>query len=247
MDHSVIARKNRLLASLSTATYERLAPHLKYLPMAKGTVLYDSAFRPNYLYFPVTSVVSKIQVMECGDMAEIAIIGSDGMVGTSLFMGTSVSGRRAQVQQAGFGYRIRAEVVIEEFFLGGEFQQLMLRFIMTLITQMAQTAVCNRHHSLQQQFCRLLLTNLDHIQSNELLMTQEVIANLLGVRREGITEAARRLQGTGVIQYRRGCITVTNRAELEKLACECYTAIKEAYDRLLAPGNRGGNRAPPRH
>jgi CRP-like cAMP-binding protein len=195
--------------------------------------VYESGGRMSYLYFPTTSIVSLLYVMESGASAEIAITGNEGLVGISLFMGGESTPSRAVVQSAGNGYRLKANVLKREFALGGHLQQLALRYTQALITQMAQTAVCNRHHALDQQLCRWLLLSLDRLQGNELLMTQELIANMLGVRREGVTEAAGKLQAAGLIQYSRGHIKVLDRAKLEKRVCECYAVVKKEFDRLL--------------
>jgi CRP-like cAMP-binding protein len=196
-------------------------------------VLYESGGHLNYLYFPTTSIVSLLYVMEGGASAEIAIAGNEGLVGISLFMGGESTPSRAVVQSAGNGYRLKASVLKKEFARGGELQHLALRYTQALITQMSQTAVCNRHHALDKQLCRWLLLSLDRLPSNELLMTQELIANMLGVRREGVTEAAGRLQAEGLIHYSRGHITVLDRPMLESRVCECYAVVKKEYDRLL--------------
>ena len=201
--------------------------------MPLGGVLYESGAHMGYLYFPTTSIVSLLYVMENGASAEIAITGNEGLVGISLFMGGESTPSRAVVQSAGHGYRLKAKILKREFALGGELQHLALRFTQALITQMAQTAVCNRHHALEQQLCRLLLLSLDRLPGNELNMTQELMANMLGVRREGVTEAAGKLQSNGLIRYSRGHITVLDRARLEKRVCECYAVVKKEYDRLL--------------
>ena len=201
--------------------------------MPLGWAVYESGGHLGYLYFPTTSIISLLYVMESGASAEIAITGNEGLVGISLFMGGETTPSRAVVQSAGNGYRLKASALKREFALGGELQHLALRYTQALITQMAQTAVCNRHHSLQQQLCRLLLLSLDRLPGNELTMTQELIANMLGVRREGVTEAASRLQADGLIRYTRGHITVLNRPGLEQRGCECYAVVKKEIDRLL--------------
>ena len=226
-------RQNHLLAALPAADYERLAPDLELIPMPLGWAVYESGGKLGYVYFPTTSIVSLLYVMESGASAEIAIAGNEGLVGISLFMGGESTPSRAVVQSAGSGYRLRASRLKREFALGGNLQHLALRYTQALITQMAQTAVCNRHHALEQQLCRWLLLSLDRLQGNELSMTQELIANMLGVRREGVTEAAGKLQEEGLIQYSRGHIKVLDRAELEKRACECYAVVKKEFDRLL--------------
>jgi CRP-like cAMP-binding protein len=226
-------KQNHLLAALPEADYARLLPDLELTPMPLEWALYESGSRMNYLYFPTTSIVSLLYVMESGASAEIAVSGNEGLVGISLFMGGESTPSRAVVQSAGNGYRLKASVVKKEFALGGNLQHLALRYTQALITQMAQTAVCNRHHALDQQLCRWLLLSLDRLQGNELLMTQELIANMLGVRREGVTEAARKLQADGLIHYSRGHIKVLDRARLEKRVCECYAVVRKEFDRLL--------------
>jgi len=195
--------------------------------------LYESGGHLGYLYFPTTSIVSLLYVMESGASAEIAITGNEGLVGVSLFMGGESTTSRAVVQSAGNGYRLKASILKREFALGGQFAHLALRYTQALITQMAQTAVCNRHHSVDQQLCRWLLLSLDRLSSSELTMTHELIANMLGVRREGVTEAAGKLQVAGLIQYQRGKITVLDRPKLELRVCECYRVVKREFDRLL--------------
>ncbi|HEX7076086.1 MAG TPA: Crp/Fnr family transcriptional regulator [Hyphomicrobiaceae bacterium] len=201
--------------------------------MPLGLVLYESGGALAYVYFPTDSIISLLYVMEDGASAEIAVTGCEGLVGISLFMGGETTPSRAVVQSAGSGYRLKAEFLKKEFQNGGALQHLALRYTQALITQMAQTAVCNRHHAVEQQLCRWLLLSLDRLRSNELTMTQELIANMLGVRREGVTEAAGRLQKAGLIQYSRGRITVLDRAKLERRVCECYAVVKKEYDRLL--------------
>jgi CRP-like cAMP-binding protein len=226
-------KQNGLLAALPAEDYARLLPDLELLPMPLGWAVYEAGGKQGYLYFPTTSIVSLLYVMEDGSSAEIAVTGNDGLVGISLFMGGETTASRAVVQSAGHGYRLKASILKREFALGGHLQHLALRFTQALITQMTQTAVCNRHHSIDQQLCRWLLLSLDRLPSNELTMTQELIANMLGVRREGVTEAAGLLQEDGVIQYARGKITVLNRPALEKRVCECYGVVKRETDRLL--------------
>ena len=226
-------QQNHLLAALPAADYARLAPDLELIPMPLGWAVYEFGGHLGYLYFPTTSIVSLLYVMESGASAEIALTGNEGLVGISLFMGGESTPSRAVVQSAGNGYRLKAGVLKREFALGGTLQHLALRYTQALITQMAQTAVCNRHHALDQQLCRWLLLSLDRLQSNELLMTQELIANMLGVRREGVTEAAGKLQAEGLIHYSRGHITIVDRAKLERRVCECYAVVKKEYDRLL--------------
>jgi CRP-like cAMP-binding protein len=227
------AHKNQLLDALPTSDYERLASHLELIPMGLGDVLYESGAQLRYVYFPTTSIVSLLYVMEDGASAEIAIVGNEGMLGISLFMGGDTTPSRAVVQSAGHGFRVKAELLKDEFGRFGPTMHLLLRYTQALITQMAQTAVCNRHHSVDQQLCRWLLLSLDRLSSNELIMTQELIANMLGVRREGVTEAAGKLQGAGLIRYHRGRITVLDRPRLEARSCECYQVVKTEFDRLL--------------
>jgi CRP-like cAMP-binding protein len=226
-------KQNYLLAALPEAEYARLQPELEFTPMPLGWALYESGGRLSYMYFPTTSIVSLLYVMESGASAEIAVTGNEGLVGISLFMGGESTPSRAVVQSAGSGFRLGASVLKREFALGGNLQHLALRYTQALITQMAQTAVCNRHHALDQQLCRWLLLSLDRLQGDELLMTQELIANMLGVRREGVTEAAGKLQAEGLIHYSRGRIKVLDRAKLEKRVCECYAVVKKEFDRLL--------------
>ena len=229
------AKQNHLLSALPAAEYERLLPHLDLVPLPLGWALYEAGSAQGYVYFPVNSIVSLLYVMEDGSSAEIAIVGNEGVVGIALFMGGETTPSRAVVQSAGFGYRVKGRIVKSEFHRGGELQHLLLRYTQALITQMAQTAVCNRHHSVEQQLCRWLLLSLDRLPSNELTMTQELIANMLGVRREGVTEAAGHLQTAGLIHYSRGKITVLDRAKLEARVCECYAVVKRESDRLLSP------------
>ena len=226
-------KDNRLLASLPRATYDKLLPLLEPAPLPLGMALYESGGAQGYVYFPTTAIVSLLYVLENGASAEIAITGNEGLVGISLFMGGETTPSRAVVQSAGTGYRLRASVMKKEFESDGDLQHLLLRYTQALITQMAQTAVCNRHHSVDQQLCRWLLLGLDRLPASELVMTQELIANMLGVRREGVTEAAGRLQAAGLIAYRRGHISVHDRAGLEARVCECYAVVKKEYDRLL--------------
>lgn len=225
--------QNHLIAALPAADYERLLPHLELIPLPLGLAVYESGRDQGYVYFPTNSIVSMLYVMEDGSSAEIAVVGNDGLVGIALFMGGETTSSRAVVQSAGFAYRLKAIYLKQEFERGGELQHLLLRSTQALITQMAQTAVCNRHHSLEQQLCRWLLLSLDRLSSNELKMTQELIANMLGVRREGVTEAAGHLQKDGLIQYSRGHIIVLDRPALEARVCECYAVVKREMDRLL--------------
>jgi CRP-like cAMP-binding protein len=226
-------KQNHLLAALPAADYERLLPELELVPMPLGWAVYESGGHLGYLYFPTDSIVSLLYVMENGASAEIAVTGNDGLVGIALFMGGESTPNRAVVQSAGYAYRLRATVMKKEFERGGPLQHLLLRYTQALITQMAQTAVCNRHHAVEQQLCRWLLLSLDRLPSNELKMTQELIANMLGVRREGVTEAAGHLQTAGLIHYSRGHITVLDRPKLEQQVCECYGVVKREMDRLL--------------
>ena len=229
-------RNNRLLASLPEKDYEALLPSLELVALPLGAAVYESGAAQGYVYFPTTSIVSLLYVLADGASAEIAITGSEGLVGIALFMGGETTPSRAVVQSAGHGYRLRASVLKTEFERGGVLQHVLLRFTQALITQMTQTAVCNRHHAVHQQLCRWLLLSLDRLQSNELVMTQELIANMLGVRREGVTEAAGKLQAEGLIQYSRGRITILDRPRLEARVCECYSVVKKEYDRLLPAG-----------
>ena len=224
---------NHLLDALPPSDYERLASHLELIPMTLGDVLYESGDKLRYVYFPTTSIISLLYVMEDGASAEIAVVGNEGILGISLFMGGETTPSRAIVQSAGYAFRLRAALLKEEFARYGPTMHLLLRYTQALITQMAQTAVCNRHHSVDQQLCRWLLLSLDRLRSNELSMTHELIANMLGVRREGVTEAAGKLQDAGLIRYGRGKITVVDRPGLETRTCECYQVVKTEFDRLL--------------
>ena len=226
--------QNHLLAALPPVVFKQLSGHLELVPMPLGEVLYESGAKLQDVYFPTTSIVSLLYVMENGASAEIAIVGNEGILGISLFMGGQTTPSRAVVQSAGFGYRLKAKLLMEEFNKGGSVLHLLLRYTQALITQMSQTAVCNRHHSLNQQLCRWLLLSLDRLSSNNLDMTQELIANMLGVRREGVTEAAGKLQQAGLIHYSRGRITVIDRPGLEAEVCECYAVVKKEFDRLLS-------------
>lgn len=226
-------RQNALLAALPDPELERWRPHLEPVNLPLGKVLYESGGRLSYVYFPTTSIVSLLYVLEDGASAEIAVVGREGIVGISLFMGGESTPSRAVVQSAGLGFRLRASLMLQEFNRSGPVMHLMLRYTQALITQMAQTAVCNRHHTLDQQLCRWLLLSLDRLDGNEIVMTQELIANMLGVRREGVTAAASHLQAAGLIEYKRGHITVRDRAGLERRTCECYAVVKTEYDRLL--------------
>ena len=225
--------QNHLLAALPAAEWERWLPQLERVEMPLGQVLYESGTTLSHVYFPLTAIVSLLYVMENGASAEIAVVGNEGIVGISLFMGGESTPSRAVVQSAGHGFRLKAQTMKDEFNRAGPVLHLLLRYTQALITQMAQTAVCNRHHSLDQQLCRWLLLSLDRLQGNDLVMTQELIANMLGVRREGVTEAALKLQKVGLISYARGHISVLDRAGLEQRTCECYAVVKNEYDRLL--------------
>jgi len=226
-------RDNRLLAALPDVEWERWRPQLELVEMPLGKVLYEPGSTLAHVYFPTTSIVSLLYVMEDGASAEIAVVGREGLVGISLFMGGATTPSRAVVQSAGQAFRLTADLMLQEFNRAGPVLHLLLRYTQALITQMAQTAVCNRHHSLDQQLCRWLLLSLDRLDSRELVVTQELIANMLGVRREGVTEAAGDLQKAGLIRYRRGHITVLDRQRLEQRTCECYAVVKKEYDRLL--------------
>jgi CRP-like cAMP-binding protein len=227
------SRKNLLLAALPDMEWQRWLPQLEPVDMPLGLVLYESGATLSHVYFPTTAIVSLLYVMENGASAEIAVVGNEGIIGISLFMGGESTPSRAVVQSAGKGIRLKAQVVKEEFNRAGPVLHLLLRYTQALITQMAQTAVCNRHHSLDQQLCRWLLLSLDRLQDNELVMTQELIANMLGVRREGVTEAALKLQQDGLIRYARGRITVLDRPAIERRTCECYAVVHKEYQRLL--------------
>ena len=226
---------NRLLAALPDAGLRGLLPHLEAVRLPLGMVVYESGGEQRYVYFPTSSIVSLLYVLADGSSAEIAVTGNEGLVGISIFMGGETTPSRAVVQSAGYGYRLKGQVLRKEFESGGALQHLLLRYTQALITQMTQTAVCNRHHSVDQQLCRWLLLSLDRLPGNELVMTQELIANMLGVRREGVTEAAGKLQDEGMIRYSRGHITVLDRDQLETRVCECYSVVKREYDRLLQP------------
>ena len=226
-------RANALLGALPAAEWQRWQPQMEPVALPLGRVLYESGASLSHVYFPTTAIVSLLYVMEDGASAEIAVVGKEGLVGVSLFMGGDTTPSRAVVQSAGQGFRLRAAVLKEEFGRSATVMRLLLRYTQALITQMAQTAVCNRHHTLDQQLCRWLLLSLDRLNSNELVMTQELIANMLGVRREGVTEAALRLQHDGLIRYSRGRINVLDRPGLQARSCECYAVVKKEYDRLL--------------
>jgi CRP-like cAMP-binding protein len=225
--------QNWLFSSIPEEAWQRLLPHIEEFDLPLGLVLSESGAKNSYLYFPTNAIVSLLYNLENGSSAEIAVIGNEGCTGISTFMGGNSTLTTAVVQSAGKSYRIKATILLEEFNKAGAVMHLLLRYTQALITQMTQTAVCNRHHNLDQQFCRWLLLSLDRLQSNELVMTQELIANMLGVRREGVTEAALRVQKAGLIQYSRGHITILDRLGLEKRTCECYQVVKTECDRLL--------------
>jgi CRP-like cAMP-binding protein len=232
--------QNHLLAALTTVERERLYPHLRLVKMPLGKALYEPGDALRHVFFPVDCIVSLLYVLENGASAEISVVGNEGLIGIALFMGGETTPSRAIVQSAGYAFRLDGQRLKDEFHRSGGLQLLLLRYTQSLITQMAQTAVCNRHHRIDQQLCRWLLLSLDRLPSNKLVMTQELIANLLGVRREGVTEAAGKLQRQGVIEYSRGHITVLDRKQLESLSCECYAVVKLETDRLLpylATGN----------
>lgn len=233
MHESHQPQQNHLLAALTAEVRQRLFTHLELVPLPLGKVLYESGDTMRHVYFPTDSIISLIYVMESGASAEISVVGNEGLVGIALFMGGESTPSRAVVQSGGHAFRLKGPLLKIEFERHGELLVLMLRYTQALITQMAQTAVCNRHHSIDQQLCRWLLLSLDRLPSNQLTMTQELIANMLGVRREGVTEAAGKLQRQGVIEYSRGHITVLDRHKLEQLSCECYAVVKKETDRLL--------------
>ena len=228
-----VPQQNRLLGALSAEERDRLYPHLRLVPLPLGKVLYESGDVMRHVYFPTNSIVSLLYVLADGASAELSVVGNEGLIGIALFMGGETTPSRAIVQSAGHAYRLIGQQLKDEFHRNGELQLLLLRYTQALITQMAQTAVCNRHHSVDQQLCRWLLLSLDRLSSNQLTMTQELIAHMLGVRREGVTEAAGKLHKLGVLEYRRGKITVLDRSRLEQLCCECYAVVKKETDRLL--------------
>src|SRR6201994_1792876 len=227
MPTSADPQQNHLLAALTTGERERLYPHLQLVPMPLGKVLYESGDVMRHVYFLTDSIISLLYVLEDGASAEISVVGNEGLIGVSLFMGGETTPSRAIVQSAGFAYRLIGQLLKEEFHRNGGMQLLLLRYTQALLTQMAQTAVCNRHHSVDQQLCRWLLLTLDRLASSEIITTHELISNMLGVRREGVTDAAGKLQKLGAIRYRRGRITVLDRAQLERLCCECYAVVKK--------------------
>jgi len=227
------ALKNHLLSALPKEEFERLEPHLEFISLPLGKVIYESGDKMTHVYFPTTAIISMLYIMENGATAEIGIAGNNGLIGSALFMGSESTSSRAVVQSKGEAIRIKAQALQSEFDRGGLFQKLLLRFTQTLMTQISQTAVCNRLHNVDQQLCRWLLINHDQLETNKLVMTQELIANMLGVRREGVTIAARKLQEKGLIKYARGTITMVNRKGLEAAACECYQIVMDEYDRLM--------------
>jgi CRP-like cAMP-binding protein len=233
MPSSRIPSINKLLAALPPDTHRRLQPDLELVSLKLGASLYEAGGKQAYVYFPTNAIVSLLYVMKDGASAEIAVVGNEGIVGIALFMGGETTPSRAVVQSAGHAYRLTSKLLKREFERGGALQHLLLRYTQALITQMAQTAVCNRHHTIEQQLCRWLLLSMDRLPSNVLTMTQELIANMLGVRREGVTEAAGKLQEDGLIHYSRGRITIVSRPKLEKRVCECYAVVKNELDRLL--------------
>lgn len=226
-------RQNYLLGAIPIVEWDRFSPHFKHVTLALGDVLYESNSAQPFVYFPTDSIVSLLYVMENGSSAEIAIVGNEGLVGIALFMGGQTTPSRAVVQSAGSAFAVKAQIIREEFFRAGAVQQLFLRYTQALVTQMAQTAACNRHHVVDQQLCRWLLMSLDRLGSDEVSMTQELIANMLGVRREGVVDAAGKLQRAGIIQYSRGKIRVIDRHRLERAACECYEVVRKEFARLL--------------
>lgn len=232
-DVNISPLKNHLLSALSDEAKNRLFPFIELVKLDFGQVIYEAGDTLAYVYFPIDAIVSLLYVMESGASAEISLVGNDGLVGVALFMGGGSTSSRAIVLSAGYAYRLNGKRLTEEFNRHGKLLELMLRYTQALITQMAQTAVCNRHHTIDQQLCRWLLLSLDRLPDNHLTMTQELIANMLGVRREGVTEAAGKLQKLGVIYYHRGHITVIDRPKLESLSCECYEVVKKESDRLL--------------
>jgi CRP-like cAMP-binding protein len=227
------AQENHLLAGVKTDELARLLPGLQLISLPLGKVLYESGEKMHYVYFPTTAIISLLYIMENGSSAEIGVVGNDGMVGIAIFMGGDTTPNRAVVQSAGKTFKMRASLMKDEFTRGGRFHNLCLRYTQALITQISQTAVCNRLHSVDQQLCRWLLLSHDRLPSNRLIMTQDLIANMLGVRREGITHAAKRLQNAGYISYVRGDMTILDRKGLETGVCECYQVVKTEYDRLL--------------
>lgn len=233
METKPLKDRNYLFHSIPPTEWEKLLPHIEPIDLPLGKVLYEPGSKMSHVYFPSSAIVSLLYALENGSSAEIAVVGNEGVVGIAIFMGGESTSSRAVVQSAGKGYRIKSTIILEEFNRSGPLMHLLLRYTQALITQMSQTAVCNRHHTLDQQFCRWLLLSLDRLTSNELIMTQELIANMLGVRREGVTEAALKVQKAGLIKYTRGHITILDRLGLEKRTCECYNVVRLEYARLL--------------
>ena len=233
LDANITPLKNHLLSALPPAVHNRLLPHVELVKLALGDVIYEAGDKLSYVYFPVNAIISLSYAVESGSSAEISVVGNEGIIGIALFMGGESAASRAVVQSAGVAYRLKRHYLMEEFNRHGELLALMLRYTQSLITQISQTAVCNRYHTIDQQLCRLLLLSLDRLPNNKIEMTQELIANMLGVRREGVTEAAGKLQKLGVINYHRGHITILDRDKLEKLSCECYRVVKKETERLL--------------
>jgi CRP-like cAMP-binding protein len=233
METKTLKNRNHIFEAMPTNEWERLLPFIETIELPLGKVLYEPGTKMSHVIFPSSAIVSLLYALENGSSAEIAVVGNEGVVGISIFMGGESTSSRAVVQSAGVGYKIKSSMLLDEFNRGGPIMHLLLRYTQALITQMSQTAVCNRHHSLDQQLCRWLLLSADRLTSNELIMTQELIANMLGVRREGVTEAALKIQKAGLIQYARGHITILDRHGLERSTCECYQVVKTEYDRLL--------------
>ncbi len=233
METKTLKNRNHIFEAMPTNEWERLLPFIETVELPLGKVLYEPGTKMSHVIFPSSAIVSLLYALENGSSAEIAVVGNEGVVGISIFMGGESTSSRAVVQSAGVGYRIKSSILLDEFNRGGPIMHLLLRYTQALITQMSQTAVCNRHHSLDQQLCRWLLLSADRLTGNELIMTQELIANMLGVRREGVTEAALKIQKAGLIQYARGHITILDRHGLERRTCECYQVVKTEYDRLL--------------
>jgi len=229
----LVKDQNQLFSSIPPEEWKRLLPHLILVDLELSMILYEPGMKMTHVFFPATAIVSLLYELENGASAEIAVVGNEGLVGISIFMGGETATSRAVVQSEGYGYKIKSSILFDEFNRSGPVMHLLLRYTQALISQMTQSAVCNRHHSLDQQLCRWLLLSADRLTGNELIMTQELIANMLGVRREGVTEAATKLQKEGLIKYARGHITILNRTGLEQRTCECYKVVKEEYDRLL--------------
>jgi len=229
----LVKDQNQLFSSIPPEEWKRLLPHLILVDLELSMILYEPGMKMTHVFFPATAIVSLLYELENGASAEIAVVGNEGLVGISIFMGGETATSRAVVQSEGYGYKIKSSILFDEFNRSGPVMHLLLRYTQALISQMTQTAVCNRHHSLDQQLCRWLLLSADRLTGNEIIMTQELIANMLGVRREGVTEAATKLQKEGLIKYARGHITILNRTGLEQRTCECYKVVKEEYDRLL--------------